>query len=259
ATIAQEYNFRNISVADGLAQSQVYAMCQDHRGVIWFGTRGGGVRCYDGVSFRGFSEEEGLAGNYVRGLVEDRSGAIWVGTDQGVVRYDGRIFSRPRGSVGGNSIVVNALAVDSAGVLWVGSERGGLWRRQGDSLVAVPWIGDLPSPRVRCLFTDARGRLRIGTDRGVTVREGERLVTYMAGERRPRDTVSASAQDRAGAIWIGTYGGGAARLGGADVVLFTAGDGLPNNTITSLLVDRVGRLWIGTAGGGVCRRGDSGC
>lgn len=259
ATIAQEYNFRNISVADGLAQSQVYAMCQDHRGVIWFGTRGGGVSCYDGVSFRGFSEEEGRAGNYVRGLVEDRSGAIWVGTDQGVVRYDGRIFSRPRGSVGGNSIVVNALAVDSAGVLWVGSERGGLWRRQGDSLVAVPWIGDLPSPRVRCLFTDARGRLWIGTDRGVTVREGERLVTYMAGDGLPREPVSAIAQDRSGAIWIGTYGGGAARLGGADVVLFTAGDGLPNNTITSLLVDRVGRLWIGTAGGGVCRRGDSGC
>ncbi|MEP7220135.1 MAG: two-component regulator propeller domain-containing protein, partial [Bacteroidota bacterium] len=91
--MAQEYNFKNLSVADGLAQSQVYAMCEDRRGNIWFGTRGGGISRYDGVAFASYGEENGLVDNYVRAILEDRSGTLWIGTDHGVSRYDGRRFT----------------------------------------------------------------------------------------------------------------------------------------------------------------------
>src|ERR1700754_4525062 len=89
---AQEYNFRNFSVAEGLAQSQVYAVCEDRRGYLWCGTRGGGLSRFDGVNFTTLTEEDGLINNYVRCLLEDRSGRLWVGTDQGVSLYDGRSF-----------------------------------------------------------------------------------------------------------------------------------------------------------------------
>ena len=48
--LAQQYNFRNYSVADGLAQSQVYDLVEDLRGYIWMGTRGGGLSRFDIVS-----------------------------------------------------------------------------------------------------------------------------------------------------------------------------------------------------------------
>lgn len=249
---AQEYNFRNISVADGLAQSQVYTMCQDRRGVIWFGTRGGGVSCYDGVSFTTLTEEEGLPSNYVRTVLVDRAGAVWIGTDQGLVRYNGRSFTpfTQAGSIGRR--VVNALALDSSGALWAGSEHGGLWRYDGRGFTSIPQDGS-GIIRVRCLSTDMRGRIWIGTDRGVRVRDAKPLQIPPAGNL-PGQPVTAIVHDRDGSGWIGTYGGGIVRSDDTTSTLFTVNHGLSNNTVTSLLIDRAGRLWIGTAGGGVCRR-----
>lgn len=250
---AQEYNFRNISVADGLAQSQVYAMCQDRRGVIWFGTRGGGVSCYDGVSFTAFTEEEGLPSNYVRAVLVDRAGSVWIGTDQGLVRYDGRSFTSftQTGSIGRR--VVNALALDSSGTLWAGSEQGGLWRYDGRGFSSMP-LNESAATRVRCLSADTRGRIWIGLDQGVGLYDAGRLTIYAAKNGIPNVPVTAIVPDRDGSCWISTYGGGIVRFNGSASTLFTGDHGLSNNTVTSMLIDRAGRLWAGTAGGGVCRR-----
>ena len=50
-SLSQQYNFRNFTVRDGVAQSQVYALLQDHRGYLWMGTRGGGITRFDGLQF----------------------------------------------------------------------------------------------------------------------------------------------------------------------------------------------------------------
>ena len=42
-TQAQLYSFKSYSIEDGLPQSQVYAICQDSRGNMWFGTKENGV------------------------------------------------------------------------------------------------------------------------------------------------------------------------------------------------------------------------
>src|SRR2546421_737278 len=91
---AQQYNFKSYSVAEGLAQSQVYAICQDKRGSLWLGTRGGGVNIFDGIAFNTLSEDDGLANNYVNAILEDHVGNIWIGTDEGLsLTKDGRHFT----------------------------------------------------------------------------------------------------------------------------------------------------------------------
>ncbi|MFK7784979.1 MAG: two-component regulator propeller domain-containing protein, partial [Crocinitomicaceae bacterium] len=45
---AQQYNFKNYSVKNGIAQSQVYSIIQDARGYMWMGTFGGGINSFDG-------------------------------------------------------------------------------------------------------------------------------------------------------------------------------------------------------------------
>ncbi len=45
---SQLASFRNFSVENGLGQSQVYSVIQDHKGYLWFGTRGGGLSRFDG-------------------------------------------------------------------------------------------------------------------------------------------------------------------------------------------------------------------
>ena len=48
---AQQYNFRNYNVPDGLAHSHVSKIFQDSKGYLWFSTLGGGVSKFDGKNF----------------------------------------------------------------------------------------------------------------------------------------------------------------------------------------------------------------
>ena len=57
-TWGQQYNFLNYSVGDGLPQSQIYAIHEDSRGYLWFGSYGGGISCFDGINFTNYSEED---------------------------------------------------------------------------------------------------------------------------------------------------------------------------------------------------------
>ena len=80
---SQTYNFKSYSVKEGLNQSQVYSICEDRRGNLWFGTYGGGVSKYDGEKFIHFTVKEGLNNNIVYSILEDREGNIWFGTGGG--------------------------------------------------------------------------------------------------------------------------------------------------------------------------------
>jgi ligand-binding sensor domain-containing protein len=55
--------------------------------------------------------------------------------------------------------------------------------------------------------------------------------------------------DRAGALWIGTAGGGLTCWKGEKFTTYTIRDGLPADSITSLAEDNDGRLWVGTKSG----------
>jgi DNA-binding NtrC family response regulator/ligand-binding sensor domain-containing protein len=74
----------------------------------------------------------------------------------------------------------------------------------------------------------------------------------------PSSTIAAICQDRQGALWFGTLGGGVSRFDGQAFSTFTTDDGLGHNAVTAILEDRRGHLWFGTGhgsrgGGGVSR------
>ena len=56
---AQQYNFRQYNVQDGLAHSQVSSILQDSHGYMWFATYGGGLSRFDGRTFVNFTEKDG--------------------------------------------------------------------------------------------------------------------------------------------------------------------------------------------------------
>lgn len=89
---AQQYNFRNFTVRDGVAQSQVYSMLQDHRGYLWLGTRGGGLCRFDGSKFETFTEKDGLINSYIRKIRQDEKKRLWIATDNGITVYNGLSF-----------------------------------------------------------------------------------------------------------------------------------------------------------------------
>lgn len=97
---AQDYNYINYDVKDGLAGSTVYAMCQDKDGFMWFGTEAG-VSRFDGTHFRNYSTSDGLPETEVLSLFADSSGRVWMAPFKSTVcyYYNGKIYNQENDSL----------------------------------------------------------------------------------------------------------------------------------------------------------------
>lgn len=246
---AQQYNFRNYSVTDGLAQSQVYALCEDSRGYLWMGTRGGGVSRFDGNEFRNFKVYDGLINDFVRTIDTDTKGDVWIGTDEGACMFNGLKFSEVR--LPGSTHQINTIVCGKDGRTWIGTNDTGLFILDGDKITLHREGPILPHKRVTSIFEDADGSIWIGTALGVAhfLIDGT-TETLTQEDGLPATEIWAIARDGEDRLWFGAYGGGLFRQGAkGKFIRFRQQDGLVNNTVHSMQTDAFGRLWIGTAGG----------
>jgi PAS domain S-box-containing protein len=116
----------------------------------------------------------------------------------------------------------------------------------------------LPQNYVFTVLQSRDGYLWIGTRSGLARFDGVRFTSFddrIPGQLRESE-VWALAEDRASALWVGTYGGGLTRLQHGRFTTFGTADGLPSDRIRSLAADRDGSLWIGTDNGLVHLQGD---
>src|ERR1700722_2297987 len=88
---AQRFPFHNLSVDDGLIQSQATCMAQDKMGNLWIGTLGGLSR-YDGHTFTNYTVKNGLQSNMISALAVDTSGNIWISGAAGISQFNGKKF-----------------------------------------------------------------------------------------------------------------------------------------------------------------------
>jgi hypothetical protein len=85
---SQQYSFINYGVKDGLAQSQVTDICQDHLGYLWVGTQSG-LSKFDGQTFTNFSKIDGLIDNTVQKLLYDKEKKVlWIASPKGMTKLD---------------------------------------------------------------------------------------------------------------------------------------------------------------------------
>jgi ligand-binding sensor domain-containing protein len=97
-------------------------------------------------------------------------------------------------------------------------------------------------------FEDSKGNLWFGTiSDGAARYDGKTLTWFSPKTGLGGDTVVSIAEDKQGAIWLGTEGG-VSRFDGKDFVTYSNEAGLPG-TRCYLLVDRKGTIWVGTERG----------
>ncbi|HPS62877.1 MAG TPA: triple tyrosine motif-containing protein, partial [Bacteroidales bacterium] len=79
------------NVEQGLDQSTVNQVFQDHRGLIWV-TTGDGLQCFDGTGFRSFKPPVGQAfamtGNLIRDICETAPGSMVLSTRSSLLGFD---------------------------------------------------------------------------------------------------------------------------------------------------------------------------
>lgn len=222
-TLASGDQFRRFSAVEGLSQSVVTDILQDHRGLMWFGTWDG-LNLFDGYSFTVYRHQPfdptTLSDSRIRSLAEDQSGIIWIGTMTGLNRFDpetGVFRSFVHDPSDPTSLVnnlVTELLVDSWGVLWIGTE-GGLNRFDSESgtFSRFPDLPEFRSANIQALFEDSRGAFWIGTTRGLLrLDQGDdspRVYRHDPDDRASlsHNTVRSICEGAQGDIWLATNHG----------------------------------------------------
>jgi diguanylate cyclase (GGDEF)-like protein len=109
----------------------------------------------------------------------------------------------------------------------------------------------LPQNSVNAILQTQDGYLWIGTQEGLARFDGVRFTVF---NKRNTPEIHSNYiwslfQDKAGELWIATYGGGAVRYKNGVFRAFTTEQGLTNNVVRAIFEDREGSIWFGTDAG----------
>lgn len=158
---AQTYNFKNYNTEQGLPQSQVLSIYQDHTGNMWFGTNSGGVGKYDGNKFTTISDNDGLINNVVFSIIENHKNELVFGTSKGISVFNGFRYKNYNEKNGLQNSWVFKLLKDGDKV-WIGTQDG-VYILQNEKIRRFQFDSILDKSAVFSMFIDSQKRIWFGT------------------------------------------------------------------------------------------------
>jgi diguanylate cyclase (GGDEF)-like protein len=253
--------FLSFTRKEGLSVAGIRAILEDRNGRTWVGTDGGGLCEIRPASVQCLTKADGLPHDTVYALAESRDGSLWIGTDGGgVVRLRNGAFVDRFDAQGAGLPTdrVRGLVERSNGSLWVSTTAGLALVRGGKATT----VKELDDRQLRPLLALPDGSLLVGTDGAGLWRvtgDGARAnLVAKTGRGLASDRVFSLAADAAGGgVWVGTSGGGLARLDLAtgSVRSLTRRDGLYDDVVFQVVDQGAGGdLWL-TSNRGLYRVG----
>ncbi|RZL33600.1 MAG: hybrid sensor histidine kinase/response regulator, partial [Pedobacter sp.] len=173
---AQNLKFKHISVEDGLSNSTIECIFQDHRGFIWFGTRDG-LNKYDGnqiTVYKNNQKATSLSDNFIRCIFEDKNKTLWIGTSDGLNKFNAEKdnFTSYRSKDKNATNTITSLAETDQGI-WIGTYGGGLNLLKPEANAFEKFLLAKPmnlgrKNYIRDLYIDKNNLIWLATDEGVT-------------------------------------------------------------------------------------------
>lgn len=215
----------------------------------------------------------------ITSITQDQKGFLWIGTwGRGLVKFDvsknkyEHFHYSEKDLNGFRSNRVKAIIADENNFIWAATLGGGLYKITTGERTSIThyqknnneW--SLSDNKTISLMKDRKGNLWIGTYGGGLNKlsnqylnvppEKARFEKFVNHSNDPNSLsnnfVMTIVQDKVGAIWLGTFGGGLNRLD-PDKQKFMVykndpkiQSSLTKNDVLSILEDRSGSLWIGT-------------
>jgi signal transduction histidine kinase/streptogramin lyase len=140
--------------------TNIGAIYQDRKGILWVGSHGALARQYQGQWTR-------IAATGVQAITDDREGNLWLGTaGNGLIRVNQSGLTSFTITNALPDDQVSALWTDDTGVLWVGTSKG-LARHRNGRWTAFNTFEPLLGDSIGYFIGDATGNLWIGSRRGV--------------------------------------------------------------------------------------------
>jgi ligand-binding sensor domain-containing protein/anti-sigma regulatory factor (Ser/Thr protein kinase) len=247
-TNAQQYNFKNYSVKEGIAQSQVYCMLQDSRGYLWMGTRGGGITKFDGINFTTYSIKDGLSNNYVLCLKEDAQKNLWIGTNNGLCSYNGIKFEKhfPKKE---KIVAVNEIEFDKDQNIWMATSEG-VYKYDKKNFTNISAQVKDKQHAINTILCATSGKIYYANANAfftITL-EGNNYVLY---KNVNYTQINCIRQDKHDRIWLGSYGRGVYVGDGAYFTSINTVPELKNSIVWNINFDKKDNAWISTLSSGI--------
>ncbi|MFI5196030.1 MAG: two-component regulator propeller domain-containing protein [Chitinophagales bacterium] len=290
---SQRYPFHNLSVDDGLLQSQATCLAQDKAGNLWIGTLGGLSR-YDGMAFTNYTVRNGLLNNVVWAVAVDTQGNIWIGGQSGLSQFNGKkfvhypkpqqsppainntqqiqtvndtIWWRVQGAVyfvtkgkikyfvtPGPTGFVSSMLAEKEG-LWIAKEGViyHLYSNKVDTLKFTVPSDQMP-PGIRTIFRDRDGMIWITTSIGLYKIDHGSLVPYTINEM-PIPFLSEALSVTQDKTGSLWFGttNGVVKVSDNTVQYYNKHNSLSDNAFPDMLTDAAGNVWMASDGQGIFR------
>ncbi len=288
AQIAPAY--RQLSLREGLPQSQVSALHLDRQGFLWVGTNAGGVARLGANGFQTFGAAQGLMARQVSSMWEDADGTLIVASrDEGLSAIRGNRVANFPTQEGLGPIGCYELGPAPGGGVAVGTVKG-LWIVKGGTLARLPLPAPMEGQPIYSHALDGRDRLWLLGRTTLGIWDGHGLETRAAPKGRRVEDILFLKRDPSGRIhamyadaihrWEGegwaeaplpalpagfrftnlafsATGHRILSLGDDGVWierngrLYAPGMGLPRDKVNLALEDSRGVIWVGTDGSGL--------
>jgi ligand-binding sensor domain-containing protein/signal transduction histidine kinase len=183
--------------------------------------------------------DEGLPSNTVPAIFQAQNGYLWLGTFEGLVRFDGihfTVFDRNNfPELNDNNVL--AVTEDNNNTIYFGTRISGLYKFEEKKIVRIGH--QRMFGRINKLFTDASGKVWIGSSNGVFRLENGSPVLVMKAEQLPQGFKYSFCNGNQ-MVWIGTPTG---------LYKYTSGEptlenGFPQVAIAGVCNDRFGNIWV---------------
>ncbi|MCH8558511.1 MAG: hypothetical protein LAT84_11835 [Balneolia bacterium] len=266
-------HIRHFTSRDGISNSFIWKMVQDHHGFIW--TAGSmGIERFDGTTFTLYAhnpqDSHSIPSGEVRALLERADGTFWVGASSGLAMFDPstelawRLKTAQADSLPDFQNVWG-IREDENRNIWAGSAHGLYFIPNQDfraDTIDARFFMLNPERQTALFIRDIEiideNRLLVGTNSGLHIfsRDDETFTRVHSDDDEVQAMLSSETwqlmTDRSGTIWISTFQGLAVWRDGADapepVNRFTNSDlDLAGEMIQSVFEDEEGLIYVGTA------------
>lgn len=217
-----------------------------------FATAGTSLTQFDGRAFIPVPPAPGGDTNYEMHCLVETNGVVWTHSPYYVGRFAGGQWTTVLSSEELRTRPVQGIALSRDGGLWVADERKirkfkeGRWTQEIDR--PDGFAGDAV-----CLLEDSLGNLWAGGyTRGVILfKKNGQMLRCTMDEGLANNATLAIFEDNENNIWIGSNGGGVARLKPRTFTVFERQAGLPQPVVNTVLETSSGTVWAGTHGSGL--------